>query len=324
MSSALHRLLLAAATATCAVTAALAAYQRPTPADVPAPGQCLPDVAMPDPGAPRRGMVRLAGGAAILGASPLLPEEGPPRRVTLDPFWIDPTDVTNAQFAAFVAATGYVTRAERGPAPSSLVFVGARESVDLNDPGQWWAVVPGADWRHPGGPDTSIEGMAHLPVVHVAYEDALAYARWLGRDLPTEAEWEYAARGGLEGATFAWGETRPGDGTRLANTWQGVFPLMDMGTDGYKARPSPVGCFPANGFGLYDMAGNVWQWTRDRGAAGHVVKGGSFLCSDNYCFRYRPGARSEAASGDGTSHIGFRTVYRDGDSLPQDREETQR
>lgn len=321
----LKQLLLAATVAGTAFTAALAAYQRPAPVTPPEPRQCLPDVAMPDPGAPRRGMVRLAGGAQTLGATPRLPEEVAPRRITVDPFWIDPTDVTNGQFAAFVAATGYVTRAERGPAPSSLVFVGASENVDLGNPAAWWAVVPGADWRHPGGPGTSIEGLDHLPVVHVAYEDALAYAHWLGRDLPSEAEWEYAARGGLEGATYAWGNTPPGDGVQRANVWQGIFPLMDMGTDGYKAQPSPVGCFPANGFGLYDMAGNVWQWTRDDGAnGGHVIKGGSFLCAENYCFRYRPGARSEAAPGDGTSHIGFRTVFRETPSHSQDQEETQR
>lgn len=280
------------------------------------------------------GEVALSGGVMMMGARAAMPGEGPPRRVTVKPFRIDRTDVTNAEFAAFVAATGYVTRAERGPHPSSLVFVGAGDGVDLGDPSQWWRIVPGADWRHPTGPGSSIEGRDALPVVHVAYEDALAYARWRGRDLPTEAEWEYAARGGLDGATYAWGEERPSEGAAKANTWQGAFPLEDKGDDGFRAAPAPVGCFPPNGYGLYDMAGNVWQWTSDVWRPGlyddaesapetasydpadpdalqRVIKGGSFLCADNYCLRYRPAARTAAASGDGASHIGFRTVLRD-------------
>lgn len=280
------------------------------------------------------GDVALPGGAMMMGARGQMPGEGPPRLVHVQPFRIDRTDVTNAEFAAFVKATGYVTRAERGDAPSSLVFVGAGDGVDLGDPSQWWKIVPGADWRHPTGPRSSIDGLENLPVVHIAYEDALAYARWRGRDLPTEAEWEYAARGGLEGAMYVWGEERPGEGKSKANTWQGAFPLQDTGDDGFRAAPSPVGCFPANGYGLYDMAGNVWQWTKDewRGdlyaspedapetasydpadpyATQRVIKGGSFLCADNYCLRYRPAARTAASAGDGASHIGFRTVLRD-------------
>ena len=282
------------------------------------------------------GDVAIPGGVMMMGARAEMPGEGPPRRVTVKPFRMDRTDVTNAEFTAFVAATGYVTRAERGPEPSSLVFVGAGDGVDLGDPSEWWRIVPGADWRHPTGSRSSIEGLGDLPVVHVAYEDALAYARWRGRDLPTEAEWEFAARGGLDGAKYVWGEERPGEGGAKANTWQGAFPLQDTGDDGFRAAPSPVGCFAPNGYGLYDMAGNVWQWTSDqwRGdltaapdaapdlaaydpadpyATQRVIKGGSFLCADNYCLRYRPAARTAASAGDGASHIGFRTVKRDDD-----------
>ncbi len=315
---------------------------------------CLPPAAAPDPNRPTAGMVRLPGGVFSMGAQPARPEEGPARRVRLKAFWIDRTDVTNAAFARFVAATGYVTEAERplDPAlypgltarqrrPSSLVFVGARPGVDLRDPSQWWRIVPGADWRHPGGPGTDIAGEDSLPVVQVGYSDALAYARWLGRDLPTEAEWEYAARGGLDGERFVWGAgDDPATSKRpRANVWQGVFPVLNTGADGYKASPSPVGCFAANGFGLYDMAGNVWQWTRDwyrpglddaggaepggppmtaaydpndPGRPKHVIKGGSFLCSDNFCWRYRPAAREAGPPDAGASHIGFRTVYRGG------------
>lgn len=288
--------------------------------------QCLADAG---------GDVAIPGGTMMMGARGQMPGEGPPRRVTVKPFRIDRTDVTNAEFAAFVKATGYVTRAERGPQPSSLVFVGAGDGVDLGDPSEWWQIVPGADWRHPTGPDSSIEGLGALPVVQIAYEDALAYAQWRGRDLPTEAEWEFAARGGLDGAMYVWGEERPSEGRAKANTWQGAFPLEDKGGDGFRAAPSPVGCFPANGYGLYDMAGNVWQWTSDvwQGdlyqspedapatasydpadpyATQRVIKGGSFLCADNYCLRYRPAARTAASAGDGASHIGFRTVLRDG------------
>jgi formylglycine-generating enzyme required for sulfatase activity len=277
--------------------------------------RCLARLATPDPATPWAGMIKLEGGSMMMGAQPMLPEEGPPRTVSVAGFWIDQTDVTNSQFAAFVAATGYVTLAERGAAPASLVFVGATKSVDLNDPAQWWRLVPGADWRRPLGPGSSIAGLDHLPVVHVAYDDALAYARWLGRDLPTEAEWEFAARGGIEDARYAWGEAPPGQGRARANTWQGLFPLQDAGNDGFVARPSPVGCFPANGYGLYDMAGNVWQWTRDRytadaGGSARVIKGGSFLCSDSFCYRFRPAARTDAAPDSGASHIGFRTVFR--------------
>ncbi len=314
----------------------------------PPPKACLTDVATPDPAHPRAGMVALPGGTFAMGAAAMRPEEGPPRAVTVGPFWIDRTEVTNAAFARFVAATGYVTVAERPldakaypnltaqqRQPASLVFVG--DASGARDPSAWWRVIPGASWRHPKGPGSNIKGADTLPVVHIAWDDALAYARWLGRDLPTEAEWEYAARGGLVGKPYVWGDkTAPGAPPK-ANTWQGVFPALDTGTDGYKAQPAPVGCFPANGFGLYDMAGNVWEWTRDwyrpgldpaaaleqggppqarsldpdePGVAKHVVKGGSFLCADDYCFRYRPAARTPGPPDSGASHVGFRTVVR--------------
>jgi len=280
------------------------------------------------------GDVAIPGGTMLMGATVEMPGEGPPRMVRVKAFRMDRNDVTNAAFAAFVAATGYVTRAERSDVGSSMVFVGAHGEVDLGDPSQWWQIVNGANWRHPWGPESTIEGQDSLPAVHIAYEDALAYAKWRGRDLPTEAEWEFAARGGIEGARYAWGDQPRDDGAPRANTWDGLFPLEDKGRDGFKAQPSPVGCFPANGYGLYDMAGNVWQWTKDAWQPGlfadpeaapetasydphnpyatqRVIKGGSFLCSDNYCLRYRPAARTAAAAGDGASHIGFRTVLRD-------------
>ena len=288
-------------------------------------------------------MVHLPGGTFEM---PLRREEGPPRSTRVGGFWIDRTDVTNAQFARFVAATGYVTLAERplDPKayprlhgdqlkPSAIVFVGSRRPAG-SDPSQWWAVVLGADWRHPEGPGSSINGQETLPAVQIAFADALAYARWLGRDLPTEAEWEYAAQGGRPATRFIWGDQPFDERHPQANVWQGVFPVVDTGADGYKAQASPVGCFSPNGFGLYDMAGDVWQWTKDVYApnldprAGpdplgpgpapvlgdavhnHVIKGGSFLCSPDYCFRYRPAAREAGPTDTGENHIGFRTVLR--------------
>ena len=327
---------------------------------IPARTACLPPTAPADPAHPTAGMVRLPGGVFSQGARPERPEEGPPHPVTVGAFLIDRTDVTNADFARFVAATGYVTEAERPldprlypgltgdqRRPASLVFVGAKDRSDLSDPSRWWRLVPGADWRHPYGPGSTIRGLEAMPVVQVAYADALAYARWLGHDLPTEAEWEYAARGGLMQSRFAWGDEPPGQaqakgealgtGRPRANTWQGVFPVADRGDDGFKGGASPVGCFPANGFGLYDMAGNVWQWTRDvydpalsasapaaeggapplnragppgAGRPRRVIKGGSYLCSDDFCYRYRPAARTDGPPDGGATHIGFRTVLR--------------
>jgi sulfatase modifying factor 1 len=296
-------------------------------------------------------MVFLKAGAFEMGAKPMRREEGPPRFTHVGAFWIDRTDVTNAQFARFVKATGYVTLAERplDPKtytqlhgdqlkPSAIVFVGSNRPAG-SDPSQWWQVVPGANWRHPEGPGSDLKGRDALPVVQVAFADALAYARWLGRDLPTEAEWEYAAQGGRGPARFNWGDQPFDDAHPQANVWQGVFPALDTGADGYRAQASPVGCFPANGFGLYDMAGDVWQWTKDVYQPGldpaaridpkgpgpqgptamvapgdtshnHVIKGGSFLCSPDYCFRYRPAAREAGPSDTGENHIGFRTVWR--------------
>ncbi len=294
---------------------------------------CAQPPGLPDPAAPLAGMVALPAGRFSMGAAPVREEEGPAHVVHVATFAIDRTDVTNAQYARFVQATGYRTLAERGldaarfpglsaadRRPASLVFIGAAAGADLHNPAAWWRIVPGADWRHPEGPGSSIAGRDALPVVHVAYEDAQSYATWLGHALPTEAEWEYAARGGLVAARYIWGDVQKPGARPMANTWQGSFPDADHGDDGYRARPSPVGCFPANGFGLYDMAGNVWQWTSDiytqpEGAAAaslpqHVIKGGSFLCSDSYCFRYRPAARSDGPNDSGASHIGFRTVLR--------------
>ncbi|MGA0605970.1 formylglycine-generating enzyme family protein [Phenylobacterium sp. VNQ135] len=309
------------------------------------PGEAPPAAC---PAAPA-GEVALPGGRFVMGADPLRPEEGPPREVTVGPFSIDRTEVTNAQFAAFVEATGYVTLAERRPdpkfypgvdpsrlKPSSIVFVGDVADPSRSDPSRWWRVVEGADWRHPLGPGSSIAGREQLPVVHVGFEDALAYARWRGRDLPTEAEWEYAARGGLTEARYPWGDEPSTAAAPRANHWQGPFPALDSGADGYKMTPAPVGCFAPNGHGLYDMAGNVWEWTRDWYRPGlvaegadpsgpdqaqafdpaepqtpkHVIKGGSYLCADDYCFRYRPGARQPGPPDTGASHLGFRTVKR--------------
>lgn len=314
---------------------------------------CLAAPPLPDADHPRAGMIHLPGGTFSMGAAAVHREEGPATPVTVQGFWIDQTEVTNAAFAAFVGATGYKTLSERpldreaypglSPQqrqPSSMVFVGQDQSADRADPSGWWRAIAGADWRHPQGPGSSIKGMDQWPVVHVAYEDALAYARWLGRDLPTEAEWEYAARGGLEAKRYVWGDQPQAAGKPMANSWQGIFPMIDTGEDGYRARTAPVGCFPANGFGLRDMSGNVWEWTRDwfkpglsatpgtgpvsdqaydpadPAVAKHVVKGGSFLCSDDFCFRYRPAARSPGPADSGASHTGFRTVLRD----PQKRD----
>ncbi|PZQ58487.1 MAG: gliding motility-associated lipoprotein GldK [Phenylobacterium zucineum] len=343
-----------AAPAIVAVALALAGCGERTatgPASRVAQAPCLGGQPAPAPAPSTAGMVLIRGGDFEMGARPRHAEEGPPRRTTVGDFWIDRTEVTNADFERFVAATGYVTEAEKpldpkaypglSPEqrrPSAIVFVGAEHPG--TDPSAWWQVVQGADWRHPTGPRSSIRGQQDKPVVQVSWADAMAYARWLGRDLPTEAEWEYAAQGGKAVATrFVWGD-QPLDPERpQANVWQGVFPVMDSGGDGYKVTTAPVGCYPANGFGLHDMAGNVWEWTRDwyrpgldpadgdrpegpaaslahdpgdPGQRKHVIKGGSFLCSPDFCFRYRPAARQAGPTDTGENHIGFRTVLRVG------------
>jgi len=278
----------------------------------------------------RTGMVLIEGGTFTMGSARYYPEERPPRPARVERFLIDETPVTNAQFARFVAETGHVTLAER-PAPGlpkggSAVFRPTDGPVDLSDPSQWWALVEGACWRHPVGPGSDLTGLEEHPVVHVAWDDAAAFAAWAGKRLPTEAEWEFAARGGLEGAEFAWGNRLSLDGILLANTWQGPFPHANALADGW-ARTSPVRTFPGNGFGLFDVIGNVWEWTVDewslpahtgmptRGccAAGpdgevptKVIKGGSYLCAPEYCQRYRPAARHPQAVGSPTGHLGFR------------------
>ena len=291
-----------------------------------------------------------------MGSDNHYPEERPAHRVRVGAFAIDESTVTNADFAAFVADTGYVTVAEQplDPAqfpearpenlvPGSMVFTPTRGPVDLRHLSQWWRWKPGACWRHPRGPNSSVEGLEDHPVVHVAHADALAYAAWADARLPTEAEWEYAARGGLDGATYTWGdEPRPG-GRIMANTWDGPdFPWRSTGESGF-LRTAPVGSFPPNGFGLHDMAGNVWEWTDDWWTSRHpddassaccapedprggdleasydpaqpqfrvgrrVIKGGSHLCADTYCLRYRPAARRPQMVDTGTSHVGFRCV----------------
>jgi len=280
---------------------------------------------------------------AVLGSERHYAEEGPVRRVGVDGFWIQSHQVTNTDFAEFIAATGYLTIGERplNPAdypgapeenvqPGSMVFTRTRGPVDLRHLNLWWTWTPGASWRHPVGPHSSIDKRADHPVVHVAYEDAEAYASWAGLSLPTEAEWETAARGGLEGTTYTWGDEPEQPGQPLANYWHGDFPWRP--DRGY-GRTTAVGSFPPNAYGLVDMAGNVWEWTTDWYAdtraddscceAGSydpnqpqfpvprkVVKGGSFLCADNYCLRYRPAARRPQPVDTGMSHIGFRCIKR--------------
>ena len=300
-------------------------------------------------------MTWIPGGTFLMGSDRHYVEETPVHRVVVDGFWMDAAPVTNASFRAFVEATGHVTIAERKPDPKdypgalphmlragSLVFKPTPHPVSLKDWSQWWTFQFGADWRHPLGPGSSLKGLDDHPVVHVAYPDALAYARWAGKSLPTEAQWEYAARGGLEGAEFAWGDELTPGGRHMANTWQGAFPFQNTAEDGY-ARTSPVGTYPANGYGLFDMIGNVWEWTCDWYEAGHpdealkacciprnprggreersydplhpkvriprkVLKGGSHLCAPAYCRRYRPAARHPEPIDTSAGHVGFRCV----------------
>jgi formylglycine-generating enzyme len=295
-------------------------------------------------------MVWIPGGRFWMGADDAtMQDAGPVHEVFVDGFWIDRTEVTNRQFAEFVAATRYVTVAERRPdprdfpdvppeklVPGSLVFTPPAGEVSLDNPLIWWSYIPGADWRHPEGPQTTIEGKTNYPVVQVCWEDAVAYARWAGKRLPTEAEWEYAARGGQGRKRFIWGdELRPG-GKWQANIWQGHFPDYCSPEDGF-SRAGPAASFPANAFGLFDMAGNVWEWCSDwyrpgydvdqprnpqgpvssfdpddPGVRKRVQRGGSFLCTDQYCTRYLPGARGKGAVDTAASHLGFRCVLSPG------------
>lgn len=272
-------------------------------------------------------MVLIPAGDFLMGsdAPDARPNEGPVRRARVGAFLMDRTEVTNAQFAQFVKATGYVTVAERPidwermssqvpPGtpkppddmlqPGSLVFTPPTRSVPLHDPSAWWAWTRGACWRHPEGPGSDIADRMDHPVVHVAFDDAVAYATWAGKRLPTEVEWERAARGGLDGKRFVWGD-EPIDATRC-NVWQGEFPTLNTAEDGFP-RTAPVGSFPPNGFGLADMAGNAWEWCSDEFVPGERVhRGGSFLCHADYCSSYRPSARMGSTPDTGLSHLGFR------------------
>jgi len=309
-------------------------------------------------------MAWIPGGELGMGSDRHYPEERPVHRVAVDGFWIDRTPVTNKEFARFVEATGYVTLAELPPNPAdypgalpemlyagSLVFVKPGGPVDQQNIANWWQYVRGADWRHPKGGGSSLAGLEQHPVVHIAYQDAEAYARWSRKELPCEAEWEFAARGGLEGATYAWGEEFMPGGRFMANTWQGEFPWQNRVEDGWEGT-SPVGAFPENGYGLLDMIGNVWEWTTDWYRAGHprnaspaccaghaprpsgeidsydpampdiriprkVIKGGSHLCAPNYCRRYRPAARFPEPVDTSACHLGFRCVIRRAERAPE-------
>jgi len=299
------------------------------------------------------GMVWIAEGDFLMGSDRHYPEEAPAHRVSVDGFWIDRYPVTNLQFERFVRATGHVTQAEKAPRAEdypgaipgmlkagSIVFKKPAGHVNLSNHLNWWDYVLGADWRHPLGPHSSLDGKAQHPVVHVGIEDAEAYARWAGKQLPSEAEWEFAARGGLDGAEYAWGDELLPAGYVMANTWQGEFPWQNLTCDGFEGT-SPVGFFPPNGYGVCDMIGNVWEWTTDWYEPGHpasgccdslhnphggsrersmeasgipiarkVMKGGSFLCAPNYCKRYRPAARMAQPIDSTTCHLGFRCVLR--------------
>ncbi len=305
---------------------------------------------------PAKDMIWIEGGLFTMGSNDHYPEEAPTHKVKVNGFWIDKFLVTNAQFQKFVKATGYITFAER-PAnqndypgadlnllqPSSIVFEKPTQPVDKTNHYNWWRYVVGANWRHPEGKGSSIKDRMNHPVVHIVFEDALAYSQWAKKDLPTEAQWEFAARGGLENAEFAWGDELHPQGKMLANTWQGEFPMENLCQDGFE-RTSPVGSFPPNGYGLYDMIGNTWEWTTDwyqthdqikkspcctldnpRGGTFEssfdpqmpeikiprkVTKGGSFLCAPSYCRRYRPAARMAQAIDTSTCHLGFRCIVK--------------
>ena len=293
-----------------------------------------------------------------MGSEDFYPEERPVHQVTVDGFWMDTTAVTVAEFRRFVKATGHVTTAEIAPdpadypdadpallVPGSLVFTSPPGPVSLDDYTQWWSFTPGADWRHPEGAHSNVGGRERHPVTHVSYFDAQAYAAWAGKELPTEAEWEFAARGGLDRQAYVWGDHDSPGGRPGGNVWQGQFPWENLLEDGYE-RTAPVGKFRPNGYGLFDMAGNVWEWTADHYTSDHahssknvapasscciprnpraefatealagepyarrVIKGGSHLCAPNYCLRYRPAARQGESEESSTCHVGFRCIIR--------------
>jgi sulfatase modifying factor 1 len=306
---------------------------------------------------PAEGMRWIPGGTFRMGSEDFYPEERPVHEVSVDGFWMDQHPVTAAEFRRFARETNYVTVAERplDPAqypdadpdllvPGSLVFRRTPGPVNLDDYRNWWEYVPGTYWKKPGGPGTTINGRDHHPVVQVAYEDAESFAAWAGKELPTEAQWEFAARGGLDGAVFAWGDEHFPNGKAMANSWQGEFPWQDLKVDGFEGT-SPVGSFPANGYGLFDVTGNVWEWTTDWYVPRHpdevpspccvpqnplvtspdrsynlgqpgehiprrVIKGGSHLCAPNYCLRYRPAARQPQMIDTSMAHLGFRCIVR--------------
>lgn len=311
---------------------------------------------------PPKNMSLIPGGTYWMGSEDFYPEERPVHQVTVDGFWMDTTAVTVAEFRRFVKATGHVTTAEIAPdaadypdadpallVPGSLVFNSPPGPVSLDDYTQWWSFTPGADWRHPEGADSNIGGRERHPVTHVSYFDAQAYAAWAGKELPTEAEWEFAARGGLDRQAYVWGDHDSPGGRPGGNVWQGQFPWENLLEDGYE-RTAPVGKFRPNGYGLFDMAGNVWEWTADHYTSDHahssknvapasscciprnpraefatealvgepyarrVIKGGSHLCAPNYCLRYRPAARQGESEESSTCHVGFRCIIR----IPQE------
>ncbi|MBX3448867.1 MAG: formylglycine-generating enzyme family protein [Planctomycetaceae bacterium] len=341
-----------------AVTYSLRRFAVQPPSNLEAP--TVPAGEFTPPGQAPPDMVWIPGGEFVMGSDSeqAWPDEGPPHRVRVDGFWIDETEVTNARFRVFVEATGYVTTAERAPTveeilaqsppgtpappadilvPGSLVFSPPDHPVPLNDVSGWWKWTPGANWRHPEGPESDLTGREDHPVVHVSWDDAVAYAKWAGKRLPTEAEWEFAARGGLEQAPYAWGHEPFDEVTPQANLWTGTFPNGNTAVDGY-ARTAPVKSFPPNGYGVYDMAGNVWEWCSDwysrdfysKSSPAEITlnpggpgdshdsmrpftsqrsqRGGSFLCNDSYCSRYRPSARHGCTPDTGMSHVGFRCV----------------
>jgi formylglycine-generating enzyme required for sulfatase activity len=309
------------------------------------PGEPKPEYAAPD------GMVWIPGGTFWMGSDDGAPDERPRHKVKVNGFWMDKCEVSNAQLARFVEATGYVTNAERPlegielneaasreNVPGSFVFVMPKAdeikgSALGSDPMTWWKFVPGASWKHPEGPGSDIKGKENHPVVHISWHDAVAYCKWAKKRLPTEAEWEFAARGGLDRKTYCWGDEDRPDGKPMANTWQGEFPITNTKEDGYLTT-APVGSFPPNGFGLYDMAGNAWEWCADWYDPGYyyispstnpkgppkspgsamttlpsrVRRGGSFLCAENYCRRYLPSARDSNPPSDSACHTGFRCV----------------